>query len=132
MVYCWHHSERPAGHYCAPSPEPSLVDDGPYRGKVADLVNPYMSIDSRLSGGNLATGAEYAVWWLQRHPGRWGLIGEGGLGVSPDIAKRLGLTVRRTGGLLGKVYGTIPHPEAEDLKDALRRTETRAPNVEAL
>jgi hypothetical protein len=125
-LYCWRHLDRP-GHTCA-TPAPAApapdVSDGPYRGKVVDLVNPYVTIDTTQKGANKAPGAEYALWWLQRHPGRWALISERGMGVSGDIARGLGLTVRRQGGVGGNVYAQVPHPEAEELKEAQHRSAT--------
>ena len=100
------------------------AETNPHRGKVVDLVNPYMTVSSNQQGGFGATGNEYALWWLNRHPGRWALIGEGGLGCSPDIAMRQGLLARTRGGDKGKVYAQVPHPDGEPLSEALHRTAT--------
>lgn len=95
-----------------------------HRGKVVDLVNPYMTAASNQHGGLMITGFEYALWWCHRHPGRWALIGENGLGTSPDIAQRQGLLARTRGGDKGKVYAQLPHPAGEPLSEALHRSAT--------
>jgi hypothetical protein len=100
-------------------------DHNPYVGPVVDLVNPYMTAETTQSGGQAARGADYAEWWLTRHPGRWALVAEGPLGASRAIITRLGLEygVRNKRGTANKVYARKPHPRGEELMEALRRTE---------
>jgi len=109
-----------------------MEQDNPHVGKVVDLVNPYMTAGGNQQGGFMATGSEYALWWLTRHPGRWGLVGENGMGASPDIATRLGLLARTKGGDKGKVYAQVPHPDAEPLNEALHRSATLLEALPAL
>lgn len=107
-------------------------EENPHRGKVVDLVNPYMTAGGNQQGGYSATGNEYALWWLTTHPGRWALIGEGGLGCSPDIAIRQGLLARTRGGDKGRVYAQLPHPDGEPLNEALHRSATLLEALPAL
>jgi hypothetical protein len=103
-----------------------MTDENPYVGPVVDLVNPYMTPEKSQTGGTgTAAGSEYAEWWLNRHPGRWALIGEGEIGFSKHIVQRLGLEygVRNKRGTINKVYARKPHPRGEELIEALRRTE---------
>jgi hypothetical protein len=109
-----------------------MEPDNPHRGKVVDLVNPYMNVVGNQQGGKKAVGLEYALWWLTTHPGRWALIGENGLGSSPDIAMRYGLVARTKGGDKGKVYAQMPHPEGEPLNEALHRSATLLEALPAL
>lgn len=101
-------------------PMPPMEPLNPYRGKVVDLVNPYMTRETnrrRLSSAY--DDMEYAVWWLQRHPGRWALVGDGGMGASKDMAVNMGLHVLVRG---ERTYAQVPHPEAEALNEALHRS----------
>jgi hypothetical protein len=93
----------------------------PHRGKVVDLVNPYMNADTNQTGGLCASGVEYMQWWLHRNPGRWALVGENGMGATSHIIERIGLKW----GVRGRrVYAQLPHPEAEPLAEALHRSAT--------
>lgn len=98
----------------------------PHRGKVVDLVNPYMNADTNQTGGTAAQGAEYAVWWIERNPGRWALVGENGMGATFHIIERMGYrpSVRtKQAGRPGLwIYAQVPHPEGESLSEALHRS----------
>lgn len=97
----------------------------PYVGRVVDLVNPYMTPDKNQTGGYAAGGTEYTKWWLNRHPGRWALVGEAELGMSKHVAERLGFEygIRNKRGEVCRTYARKPHPRGEDLMTALRRHE---------
>lgn len=98
-----------------------MVTPNPYRGKVVDLVNPYMTPHTNQRGGAyFASGTDYAEWWLKRHPGRWALVGEPGMGITTHIVERMGLQCgTRDPGL---VYARVPHPKGEPLTQALHRS----------
>lgn len=86
-----------------------------FTGPVVDLVNPYH--------GKGVIGTEYAVWWLKRHPGRWAMMTEDGVGPHRDVIKQLGLEY----GMRGRhtFYARVPHPEGESLTEALARSRPR-------
>lgn len=99
----------------------------PYVGKVADLVNPYIEITAARSGQPVR-GHEWVEQWITSHPGRWALVGENGVGLTRRNVESMGWdagqkTVR--GDM--KIYARIPHPEAEDLLTALRRSAEPVP-----
>lgn len=105
------------------------MEDNPYVGPVADLLDPYFTLEVKKVGGFTPTtpGGAYAIWWMRRHPGRWALVGEDLTGLSrqllktcPDIeARELGRDSKGSGGF--RVYARLPHPRGESLHSALRR-----------
>ena len=97
----------------------------PHRGKVADLVNPYLTPAAGLAGGNRAraVGSGSIAAWLEAHPGRWAMVSEDGMGVSPEAMRRLGYNVAKRGPEADlRVYVQKPHPDAETLRAALARS----------
>lgn len=101
--------------------------ESPYVGKVVDLVNPYMTQESNTAGGGReAEGGEYAIWWLMNHPGRWALVAEGKVGIPIALLQKAGLrtsmTQKNKTRAHYKLYAQYPHPEGEDIKEALART----------
>lgn len=103
----------------------------PHRGRIADLVNPYMNRTTNQGGGIKATGYEHALLWLDRHPGRWALVGEDEMGASPEMMLRAGLEVS-TRGRGALVYARVPHPDGEELSEALHRGATLLEALPAL
>lgn len=104
-----------------------MSGENPYVGKVVDLVNPYMTQDSNTAGGGReAEGGEYALWWLRTHPGRWALVAEGKVGIPIAILQKAGMrtsmTQKNKSRVNYKLYAQNPHPEGEDIKEALART----------
>lgn len=101
----------------------------PYVGRVADLVNPYLTPAPGQDGGNRArvTGGRDIGGWLEANPGRWALVFEDGMGTSADIIRKLGYVASSKGvsPRTIKVYAQNPHPEAETLNQALARTERK-------
>ncbi|HEX9089356.1 MAG TPA: hypothetical protein VF867_17830 [Arthrobacter sp.] len=101
----------------------------PVVGRVADLVNPYLTPAPGQEGGNRArvTGGRDIGAWLEANPGRWALVFENGMGTSADIIKKLGYVASSKGRDLRtmKVYAQNPHPGAETLTEALARTDRR-------
>lgn len=95
----------------------------PHVGRVVDLVDPYMTMQTNMTGGK-CVGASSIELWLNTHPGRWALVAEERVGVSPEIMHRLGFaTSAKRKALPGyRLYAQLPHPEAEDLATALART----------
>lgn len=104
-----------------PVPVEPMELNNPYRGKVVDLVNPYLTREGNRGGGSTAAGTEYTLWWLHRNPGRWALVGENSLGISRETAQNLGLRALYRG-VGDRVYAQVPHPEAEPLAEALHRS----------
>jgi hypothetical protein len=97
--------------------------NNPHVGEVADLLDPYLTHDVKAGLGGKAAPDGYAIWWLRTHPGRWALVGEGTLGMSREMLERVGLKcANRTTNGVTRIYGQCPHPMAEDLFAALRRT----------
>lgn len=105
------------------------MEENPYVGPVADLVDPYFNIDQKKVGGfsPSSPGGAYAVWWMRRHPGRWALVGEGVAGLSrvllkhaPDIEV---IESNRDRGKPGgaKIFARLPHPRGESLRESLLR-----------
>lgn len=106
------------------------MSEGPYKGVVADLVDPYFTPEVKNVGGfkALTAGGSYPIWWLRRNPGRWGLVGEGNAGLTrqlltacPDIKVTEHRSGKSTYYGVTRVYASVPHPEGETLADALRR-----------
>jgi hypothetical protein len=98
-------------------------DFSPYVGPVVDLVNPYITI-GRSNGPILEADHAVLMHWADRNPGRWALVGQGEMGLSPDAVLSLGLerSTRNKGRDTQLVYARRAHPYGEDLSDALRRT----------
>lgn len=122
-MYCWQHAERPP-HNCGDSwPQlPPAPDDGLHRGRVVDLVDPYLTIDSSNKGG-LTPAPRPVCAWLDSHPGRWAMVAENGMGISATTMGRLGYQyATRDHG--NKHYARLPHPEGELLHEALHRTQS--------
>lgn len=104
------------------------MNDGPYKGVVVDLVDPYFTPESKNIGGFKATseGGRYAIWWMRQHPGRWAKVAEGPVGltksllsVCPDIESTESTYETKTRVRL--TYARVPHPEGESLIEALQR-----------
>ena len=96
----------------------------PYRGKVVDLVNPYLPPAPGLVGANLtrAVGSGSIAAWLEANPGRWALVAENGMGVSAEAMRRLGYLVAQRGPDDDlRSYAQKPHPKAETLREAMAR-----------
>lgn len=103
------------------------MTDSPYVGKVVDLLNPYMTQENNLSGGGrCAEGGDYAIWWLTTHPGRWALVAEGRCGIPRATLAKAGLRTAETSKSTPdyRLYAQMPHPEGEDIKSALARSQT--------
>lgn len=92
--------------------------DCPFRGPVADLVDPYATKDT--AGASVRRLTD----WLDAHPGRWALFVEGEQGVDIknlsaagyEVTQRTSKTTR-----VRKAYVRLPHPEGESLEEALAR-----------
>lgn len=100
------------------------MSDNPHVGKIADLLDPYITAATKNVGGKPYEGGAYQRWWLHKHPGRWALVGIDRTGLSRDWIERNGfkLGVRTTDeGLV--FYAQLPHPEGEPLIAALKRTD---------
>lgn len=106
------------------------MTESPYKGVVADLLDPYFTVEVKNTGGFKPTssGGNYAIWWLRRHPGRWALVGEGTTGLTkqllracPDIQAK-----ERSFHGVTRIYASRPHPEGETLIEALRRRPPQA------
>lgn len=100
----------------------------PYVGRVADLVNPYLTPAPGLDGSVAAkrAGGQRVADWLEAHPGRWALVFENGMGISADVIRRLGYRFAERDKHQDnrvRVYAQNPHPEGEPLQAALARTE---------
>lgn len=104
--------------------------DNPHVGPVADLVDPYFTIEVKKVGGFSPTspGGAYAIWWMRRHPGRWALVGEGLTGLSrqllkscPDIEVSEQNRDRLNCADVVRTYARLPHPQGESLRLALSR-----------
>lgn len=100
--------------------------DNPYVGPVADLVDPYFTIEVKKVGGFSPTsaGSNMAIWWMRQHPGRWALVGEGLTGLSRQLLRVCPDIEVREQGLRGpgsKTFARLPHPLGESLRDALLR-----------
>ena len=96
----------------------------PYRGPVADLVDPYVTNDTA------AAAVARVAGWLDAHPGRWALFSEGDQGVDGKNLSAAGYEVAQRTSKLSRVrraYARLPHPEAESLDEALSRTEGSRP-----
>jgi hypothetical protein len=111
------------------------MSEDPYKGVVADLVDPYFTPELKNAGGfrSSSPAGNYAIWWMRTHPGRWAMVGEGIQGkgttgltrellrICPDIQVREQKAVRsRTNGAV-RIFGCVPHPEGESLEEALAR-----------
>lgn len=107
------------------------MSDSPYKGVVVDLVDPYFTpeIKYRTGGNKLATDAEaYALWWINRHPGRWALVAEGTTGLTrqllkvyPEVQVKETRSIKSSEDGITRVFARIPHPEGESLAEALAR-----------
>lgn len=99
----------------------------PHVGVVADLLNPYMSYEAKQkAGGYSIGGCELAFWWLRTHPGRWALVGVGPTGVARQRGEDAGFRIgTRCYDGVTYYYAQVPHPEAETLTQALKRTPPR-------
>lgn len=103
--------------------------ENPYVGPVADLVDPYFTLEVKKVGGFSPTspGGAYAIWWMRQHPGRWALVGEDLTGLSrqllkvcPDIEVReFNRNRDKPDGV--RIYARLPHPQGESLHKALAR-----------
>jgi hypothetical protein len=121
-MYCWQHAERPP-HICGTSWPALPAGDGPHRGKVVDLVDPYTTIDPSNQGGPPMVPPAALCHWLDTHPGRWAMTAQNGMGTSDTIMARRGYeTGRWERG--GRHFARLPHPEGETLKEALHRNKT--------
>jgi hypothetical protein len=103
-----------------------MSGENPHVGRVVDLVNPYMTTENNIAGGGReAEGGEYAIWWLTTHPGRWALVAEGKVGIPIALLQKAGLRTSMTqkhNKANYKLYAQFPHPEGEDIREALART----------
>jgi len=105
------------------------MDSGtsPYVGRVADLVNPYISASPGVEAKRrqVMTGGQDIAAWLEAHPGRWAKVFEDGAGTLAGTIKKMGyrFSERDRDTPHMRVYAQKPHPEAESLRDALARTE---------
>lgn len=107
------------------------MSEDPYKGVVADLVDPYFTpeIKQKTGGNKIASEAEnYAVWWMRRHPGRWALVAEGTTGLTrqllkafPEVQVSEHRSLRSASDGINRTYARIPHPEGESLAEALER-----------
>lgn len=93
--------------------------ESPYRGRVVDLVNPYSNRDTNRGGGLRSKGPDRALQWLDEHPGRWAMVGEGEMGTTIGTLGQRGYAHSVRG---DRTYASRPHPEGESLRDALNRT----------
>lgn len=107
----------------------------PYKGVVADLVDPYFTPEVKNMGGFRpeSEGGKYAIWWMRQHPGRWALVGEGLVGkgttgltrqlllICPDIQVKELRTGKHNADGIVRVYARVDHPEGESLAEALAR-----------
>jgi hypothetical protein len=99
------------------------MTEGLHRGKVVDLVDPYVTIDFSNQGGKLTPPPPLVCHWLDSHPGRWAMTAQNGVGTSDSIMARLGYqTARRDAG--ARHFARLPHPEGEPLHEALHRSKT--------
>lgn len=121
-MYCWRHAARPP-HVCGFPEQTVHTEDGPHRGRVVDLVDPYITIDHANKGGKLTPPPALVCRWLDTHPGRWAMTAENGMGTSSQLMKRFGYQVaERDHGT--RHYARLPHPEGEPLHEALHRSKT--------
>ena len=93
-------------------------------GPVADLIDPYLDGSvNQANGGRKQSGCELVIWWLESHPGRWALVGEGGVGLGKGAVVSLGYTLGTTARRdeLQRTYAQKPHPLGETLKEAMKR-----------
>lgn len=98
-----------------------------YVGPVADLLDPYLDPYRKQTGGTMrAVGTDYVRWWLERHPGRWALVGQDELGLTRYVVANMGYVpgIRQKPGNPVRTYAQNPHPLGESLAEALRRTPT--------
>lgn len=104
------------------------MNDGPYKGVVVDLVDPYFTPESKNVGGFKATsdGGRNAIWWMRQHPGRWAKVAEGAVGLTrsllsiyPDIESNE--SNYETKDHRRHTYARVPHPQGETLLEALQR-----------
>ena len=99
--------------------------DNPHVGVVADLFNPYMSQEAKNRAGAYTIGGdEYAFWWLRRHPGRWALVGIGAAGIARKRGEDAGFRIATRTSYEGVTYtyAQLPHPQAETIGAAIKRT----------
>ena len=107
----------------------------PYVGVVVDLVDPYLTPEVKNIGGFKSlteNDGNYPVWWMRQNPGRWALVGDGGVGLTrtmlkifPEIeVKEQGKYESKTKAWARtKTFARIPHPECESFAEALARRE---------
>jgi hypothetical protein len=96
----------------------------PHVGPVADLFDPYLTFDAKQNGGKTrGAGSAYMCWWLDRHPGRWALVGIGNVGIQRDTVTEKGYRLgMRTGpGGHRHTYAQKPHPEGISLLETIHR-----------
>lgn len=105
---------------------------GPYRGPVADLVDPYVTNDTASD--------TFAVLrrWLDAHPGRWAMFHEGELGIDSRNVMNAGYEVAQrtvvTADLVRvrRYYARVPHPEGEALEESIARSTRQSDGLPAL
>lgn len=98
----------------------------PFRGPVADLVDPYVTNDT---AGQAFVGLSR---WLDAHPGRWAMFQEAGQGIDSrnvmnagyEVAQRTVVAANLT--KIRRYYARVPHPEGEALEEAIARSAPRA------
>ena len=95
----------------------------PYIGPIVDLVDPYLTADTKKNGGFKHKGGEYQDWWLRTHPGRWALIGQDGMGLTREWAHEHGYkhATRNSYQPNQRIYAQNPHPEGESFLTAYKR-----------
>jgi hypothetical protein len=96
------------------------MSDNPYIGPIVDLVDPYLTVDTKKAGGFKHKGGEYQDWWLRTHPGRWALVGSHGMGLIREWCLDRGYKYA-TRNPHQRVYAQNPHPEGEPFHTAYKR-----------
>lgn len=106
------------------------MSEDPYKGVVADLMDPYFTPEIKYKNGGTkycSPAEAYAIWWMQRHPGRWALVAEGTTGLTRGLLKNSEIQVAENRSTrppydgVVRVFARIPHPEGESLAEALAR-----------
>lgn len=92
----------------------------PYRGPVADLVDPY----AERANEETREAIRRIKDWMRQHPGRWCCIAEGEMGVNKANFEDE-FEVKQKGwkkGVLIRVFARMPHRQGESLESALAKT----------